>query len=75
MEDFGFNDPSLKGLKFKNGWFRPGTARPSQAGSGYRVLCCAGCCNELARESAGISHSVADSPGPRMYVYWSDFDC
>ena len=39
------------------------------------ILCYAGGWSELARGCAGISHSVADSPGPHRCVYLSFFDC
>ena len=34
--DLGPNSPFLKGLKFKNRWFRPARARPSRGGSSSR---------------------------------------
>ena len=56
----GSNGPFLKGLKFKNRWFRPATARPSRGVSSNRSFCifCGGL-SQLCGEALGSFRTKA----------------
>ena len=59
--DLGSNGPFLKGLKCKNRWFRPATARPSRGGSSNRQFCIF--CGGLSQLCGGAPGSFRTGAG------------